>query len=49
MQGTPFRKERCMQFTEAIKFHRKSGEPGFPATLHGIRQRMRLSRMWIEK
>jgi hypothetical protein len=28
----PFREERRMKFTEATKFHRKSGEPEFPAS-----------------
>jgi hypothetical protein len=32
-----------MKFTEATKFHRKSGGLGFPATLHWREPRVRLS------
>src|SRR5271156_898678 len=39
----PFRKERCTKCAKATKSHRKSGEPGFPATQRWREPRMRLS------
>ncbi len=38
-----FRKESRMKLANATKLDRKSGAPGFPATLHRIWPRVRLS------